>query len=65
MSAEAARSHQIVTVLVARSAGGGEAPAVDAQPDADGWAIEVGGLRARIAMVDGGALGPVPEVTWS
>ncbi len=72
VAAERSRRHQIVTVLVARPSESlipadtalGR-PEVRVTPDADGWTLAVGGLRARIGMVDGGALGPVPDVMWS
>ena len=70
VNVEAARSHQIVTVLVARSeetmpGAAMGTPVVRVTPDADGWSIAVGGMHARIEMVDGGAIGPVPNVTWT
>jgi len=68
---EAARSHQLVTVLLARPSDAlipaGTAlgtPEVRVTPDADGWSLAIGGMRARIEMVDGGALGPVPNIEW-
>ena len=64
VTADAAPSHQIVTVLVAREPDGPPPPPVSATPDGDAWALEVGALRARIGFVDGGALGHVPDVAW-
>jgi hypothetical protein len=71
VSAEPARSHEIVTVLVARPKGGADVPEVSAdvpevsiKPEADGWTIAVGDLSLRIGAVDGGDLGDVPELTW-
>lgn len=58
------RSHEIVTLLVARPEGDARVPDVSITPDADGWAVAVGDLRVRIGAVDGGDLGDVPEVTW-
>ena len=64
VGAEPGRVHEVVTVLVARPAGGGPAPTPEVQPDGDGWMLAVGEVRARIGSVDGGALGPVPDVEW-
>lgn len=64
VAADAARSHEIVTVLVARKASGDDVPPVDVQPGKDGWIIAVGDLQARIGGVDGGQMGRVPDVTW-
>ncbi len=64
VSASPAATQEIVTVLVAQPTGEASAPTVDAQPDAAGWSITVGDVRARITSVDGGTLGPVSEVTW-
>lgn len=57
-------THEVVTVLVARPAGSTSVPIPQVQPDADGWRISVGDLRAHIGTVDGGAAGTLPEVTW-
>lgn len=64
VTAEPARSHEIMTVLVARPEGGADVPDVSIEPDADGWAVAVGDLRVRIGAVNGGDLGDVAEVTW-
>jgi hypothetical protein len=64
VAADPALMHEVVTVLVARPDGSDAWPDVSARPEADGWALQVGDLRAHIGSVDGGALGDVPEVTW-
>ena len=64
VAADAARSHEIVTVLIARPTGATDVPIPQAEADSEGWSITVGDLRARITSVDGGTLGPVPEVAW-
>ena len=64
VGAESALAHEVVTVLVARPAGSASVPIPQVRPDADGWTVEVGDLRAHIGTVDGGAAGPLPEVTW-
>ena len=64
VAADAARAHEVVTVLVARPAGDTGVPTMNVQPEADGWALAIGDVRARIGSVDGGPLGSVPEVTW-
>lgn len=54
-----ARSHQLVTVLCATPTGARHLE-VAVEPDADGWTISAGALRARIEQTSG-----APEVIWS
>ncbi|GAB5535867.1 MAG: hypothetical protein Rubg2KO_21160 [Rubricoccaceae bacterium] len=61
-------SHEIVTVLDATRWNTETHIAqrnVRVTHDPSGWDIDVGGVRARIEMVDGGKLGPIPNVTWT
>ena len=61
---EPATSHEIVTVLVAQPVGDSTMPAVEVQPDDEGWSIAVGEVRARIASAGAQADGSGPDVTW-
>ena len=63
--AAAAQRHEIVTVLMAGLAEDARPFVSFAEPDANGWTITAGDVRARIGSVDGGvALGHVPDVEW-
>ena len=59
VSAPTARSHEVVTVLVARPKGSEDVPPVRIVPDDEGWSLEAGPVRARITSADG-----APEVEW-
>jgi hypothetical protein len=54
-----AQSHQLVTVLCAMPTDAADLK-VAVTPDADGWTIAAGALRARIELASG-----APEVTWA
>ena len=54
-----AQSHQLVTVLCATPTGADNLE-VAVTPDAGGWTVAAGGMRARIELTSG-----APEVTWT
>ena len=59
VTSPSARSHQLVTVLCATPTGADDL-AASVMPDATGWTVAAGALRARIELAN-----DKPTVTWS